>query len=90
MTLPSGKEFFNNEAEAYTFTQPPNTVKGDIVTGNATKCVWCGKACLVAEVDIHGRCEFDQQFEFSAYGKSLSIKARGEIAIIMIHKGILP
>jgi hypothetical protein len=83
-------KYFNDEAEAYTFTQPPNTVKGDIVTGNATKCVWCGKAMLQAEADEHGRCEFDSQFPFSSYGQSLSIKARGEIAIIMVKKGILP
>ena len=78
-----------------TTTEPPFTttypkIADTEARGNATNCVWCGKACLVSEVDQYGRCEFDSAYEFTDDGKAQSIADRGEIAIISIHLGILP
>jgi hypothetical protein len=80
---------------AITTTEPPftttyPTIVKTLVQGDATNCVWCGKAMLVSEADQYGRCEFDSAYPFTSDGKAESITDRGEIAIIMIHKGILP
>ena len=61
-----------------------------LVRGNATTCVWCGKAMLVSEADEHGRCEFDAEFTFDDDGKEAAATARGEIAELMVFMGILP
>ena len=78
-----------------TTTEPPFTttypkIADTEALGNATKCVWCGKAMLASEADQYGRCEFDSHYPFTEDGKVESIADRGEIAILSIYLGILP
>jgi hypothetical protein len=78
-----------SDNDIYPFTTFTNVAKV-LKEGNATNCVWCKKAMLASEVDSFGRCGFDSEFPFDTEGQAQALQARGEIAIIMIHKGILP
>ena len=74
----------------FPFTTTYPEIAKTLVKGNTTNCVWCGKAMLASEADIHGRCDFDSYYPFTNEGKVESIADRGEIAIRSIHLGILP
>ena len=78
-----------------TTTEPPFTTTYPTIAtteakGNATNCVWCGKAMLVSEADSYGRCELDSHYPFNDDGQAEAKADRGEIALLSIYLGILP